>query len=128
MQSDAERWLSFARDDLRMAELALEEEIFNQVCFHSQQSAEKSIKSLISAQAKTPPRTHVMAELIRLLNPNPVEQMSMELLFLDRFYIPTRYPDALPGSLPEGMPDRNDAEGALVTASKLLEMATSIQH
>ncbi len=65
MPSDAERWLSFARDDLRMAELALEEEIFNQVCFHSQQSAEKSIKALISFQAKTPPRTHVMAELIR---------------------------------------------------------------
>ncbi len=75
MQSDAERWLSFARDDLRMAELALEEGIFNQVCFHSQQSAEKSIKALISAQGKTPPRTHVMAELIRVLDPNPVEQI-----------------------------------------------------
>lgn len=128
MQSDAERWLSFARDDLRMAELALKEGIFNQVCFRSQQSAEKSIKALISSQAKTPPRTHVMAELIRLLDPNPVEQIRMDLLFLERFYIPTRYPDALPGSLPEGMPDRNDAEGALETARKLLEIATSFQH
>lgn len=125
MQSDAERWLSFARDDLRMAELALEEEIFNQVCFHSQQSAEKSIKALISSQAKTPPRTHVMAELIRLLNPNPVEQISMELLFLDRFYIPTRYPDALPGSLPEGMPNNQDAAGALATAQQILDIVQS---
>lgn len=58
MQSDEQRWLNFAREDLRVAELALEEEIFNQVCFHCQQSAEKSLKRLLVRQGKTPPRTH----------------------------------------------------------------------
>ncbi len=51
--------------------------------------------------------------------------MSMELLFLDRFYIPTRYPDALPGSLPEGMPNNQDAAGALATARRILDLVTS---
>lgn len=32
-----DRWISFARDDLRMAELALNEGIYNQVCFHAHQ-------------------------------------------------------------------------------------------
>lgn len=124
MQSDAGRWIQFAREDLRMAELALEEEIFNQACFHSQQSAEKSLKGLISHQKKTPPRTHLMSDLLRLLNPNPFAAIRVEILLLDRFYIPTRYPDALPGSLAEGMPDKNDAIGAIATAHELLEIAT----
>jgi HEPN domain-containing protein len=107
-----------------MAELALEEEIFNQACFHSQQSAEKSVKGLLYHQLKTPPRTHLMSELFRLLNPNPFDAIRVEILLLDRFYIPTRYPDALPGSLAEGMPDKKDAEGAIITARQLLEIAT----
>lgn len=121
MQSDEQRWLNFAREDLRVAELALEEEIFNQVCFHCQQSAEKSLKGLLVRQGKTPPRTHSMADLLRLLDPNPFEDINVELLLLDRFYIPTRYPDALPGSLPDGMPNKKDATDTLTTARQLLE-------
>lgn len=124
MQSDAERWLQFAREDLRMAQLALEEDIFNQVCFHSQQSAEKSVKGLLSHQMKTPPRTHLMSDLLRLLTPNPFKAIQIDILLLDRFYIPTRYPDAVPGSLAEGMPDKQDAEGAMMTARQLLEIVT----
>ena len=44
MSGASERWLAFAREDLRMAELALSESIFNQVCFHAQQCVEKAIK------------------------------------------------------------------------------------
>ncbi|MBP9502583.1 MAG: HEPN domain-containing protein [Candidatus Promineofilum sp.] len=124
MQNDAERWLRFAREDLRMAELAFEEGIFNQVCFHSQQSAEKSIKGMICHQANTPPRTHLMSDLLRLLNPNPFDAIRVEVLLLDRFYIPTRYPDALPGALAEGMPDKDDAEGAMMVARQLIEIVT----
>jgi HEPN domain-containing protein len=44
MNEITERWLAFAREDLRMAELALAEDIYNQVCFHAQQCVEKAIK------------------------------------------------------------------------------------
>ena len=40
----------------------------------------------------------------------------------ERFYIPTRYPDALPGALPEGLPGREDAEEALATARQVLAL------
>ena len=43
---EAAHWLDFAGDDLRMADLAFSEEIFNQVCFHAQQAAEKCLEPL----------------------------------------------------------------------------------
>ena len=45
---------------------------------------------------------------------------------LDRFYIPTRYPDALPGSLPEGLPGLDDATQALHIARQVLNTVTRL--
>lgn len=108
MTEESERWVYFAREDLRMAELAERENIYNQVCFHSQQCAEKAIKALLLLQGKTPPHTHFLSDLLTLLAPNPFAA-SVDVQILDRFYIPVRYPDALPGSLPEGLPTETDA-------------------
>jgi HEPN domain-containing protein len=68
---ESERWLLFAHQDLRMAELAMTEGLYNQVCFHSQQCAEKAIKGLLVHQGKVPPRTHRFADLLGLLDPDP---------------------------------------------------------
>ncbi len=119
--NEGERWLFFARQDLRMAELALTDELYNQVCFHAQQCAEKALKAWLVHQGKTPPRTHSLSDLLSLLDPNPVAEIALEIQLLDRFYIPTRYPDALPGSLVEGLPDVQDAEQSLRLAGQTLE-------
>lgn len=119
--NESERWLFFAKQDLRMAELALAEGLHNQVCFHAQQCAEKALKAWLAHQGKAPPRTHSLTDLLNLLDPNPVANIASEIQLLDRFYIPTRYPDALPGSLPEGLPDRQDAEQALGVARQACE-------
>jgi len=103
-----------------MAELVMGEKLYNQVCFHSQQCVEKAIKGLLAHQGKIPPRTHRLADLLGLLDPDPFAEERFEIQLLDRFYIPTRYPDALPGSLPEGLPDAQDAHEALNTAQKIL--------
>ena len=42
----AERWLLTAREDLKAAETLLDAEMYAQACFHSQQAAEKAVKSL----------------------------------------------------------------------------------
>jgi len=121
MNEAVERWLTFARQDLRMAELALEEGIYNQVCFHSQQCVEKAIKGWLEQQGQAPPRTHRMADLLALLPPELLNDLSGTLGLLDRFYIPTRYPDALPGTLPDGLPGVHDAREALDMAQQTLE-------
>jgi len=117
---EGERWLLFAHQDLRMAEMAMGEGLYNQVCFHAQQCAEKAIKGLLAHQRKIPPRTHRLADLLGLLEPDPFAEDRIEIQLLDRFYLPTRYPDALPGSLPEGLPDAGDAQEALTIAGKVL--------
>ena len=62
MNETASRWLTFAREDLQVAEVVLAEGIYN----------------------------------------------------------PTRYPDALPGTLPEGLPGEIEAEEALSLARAVL--------
>jgi HEPN domain-containing protein len=121
MNEAIERWLAFAREDLRVAELALAEGIFNQVCFHAQQCVEKAIKGWLVQQGRIPPRTHRMADLLALLPPELLGELNDALRLLDRFYIPTRYPDALPGMLPEGMPEQHDAEEAFNLARDALQ-------
>jgi HEPN domain-containing protein len=123
MNGESKRWLQFAVEDLQMAELAMQEEIYNQVCFHSQQCAEKAIKGLLMLQRKRSPRTHSLGDLLPLLAPNPFTA-SLNIQLLDRFYIPTRYPDALPGSLPDSMPNREDAVEALDVARQVLNKVT----
>lgn len=120
MSAARDPWLTFAQEDLRMAELALVDGIFNQVCFHAQQCVEKSIKAYLESQGQVPPRTHRMADLLRLLPTDLLSGLRPDLLLLDRFYIPTRYPDALPGMLPLGAPSQSDAAEALANALFLL--------
>jgi len=121
MSETARRWLVFAREDLRMAELALGEGIFGQVCFHAQQRAEKAIKGWPARQDYSVPRTHRMADLLTLLPPDLMHEISDALRLLDRFYIPTRYPDALPGVSLDDMPGEYDAEEALDLARRALQ-------
>ena len=64
MNELVERWLSFARDDLRVAQLVLKEGIYH-----------------------------------------------------------PRYPDALPGTLPDGMPGRSEAKHAVALATSVLKRA-----
>jgi HEPN domain-containing protein len=124
MNSQSERWLAFAHEDLRMAELAMGEALYNQVCLHCQQCTEKAIKGLLVHQEQVPPRTHRMADLLTLLDPNPLIPLALSVQLLDRFYIPTRYPTALPGDLPEGLPDAADAQEALDVARQTIEIIT----
>ena len=115
-----ESWLRFAREDARMAQLAMQEAVFNQVCFHAQQCTEKCLKAWLAFQGENIPRTHRMGDLVNLVPGDWLSDIRDRLLLLDRFYIPTRYPDALPGSMPEGLPGEKDAREALQISSELL--------
>ena len=116
-----DRWAAFAKNDLHTAEVLLREGIWNQVCFHAQQSAEKFLKSALPAADR--PRTHKIADLVRLTDFLELDDcLKRELRLLDRFYIPSRYPDALPGTLEDGMPTGEDARVSF-RAVKALEAA-----
>lgn len=122
MRDERDTWLRFAKEDLRMAELAMKDELWNQVCFHSQQSIEKALKSLFAGRNEVPPRSHKLADLLAGLSDDMFAGIDGDIVLLDRFYIPTRYPDALPGSLAAGLPGRAEAQEAFNVASAVIGM------
>lgn len=115
--------MAFAKEDLRMADLALGVSLYNQVCFHGHQAAEKSLKALIVYNDADPPKTHRLTELLILLQDEEptLRELAGELRSLESYYIPTRYPDALPGALPEGLPGEDEAQKALAAARRVSE-------
>ncbi|MCD6472604.1 HEPN domain-containing protein [Candidatus Aerophobetes bacterium] len=123
MKEEINKWIKFSEEDLRMAELALKEKIYNQVCFHSQQCIEKALKGFINSKEQVCPKTHKLADLLSYLSPSPFDYLTDIIIPLDRFYIPTRYPDALPGTLPEGLPVEKDVKEAIEVARLVLEKA-----
>ena len=116
------RWLYFATEDLRTAELTLRAGIYAQTCFHAQQCAEKALKALLIARTgQMPRRTHSIAELLHLL-PETVRRSAPDELaaVLDTYYVITRSPDAIVGPLPKALPGQEDAQQALDLARQSL--------
>lgn len=120
-------WFTFAEEDLKMTEAALREQLYNQVCFHSQQGVEKTLKGFLRSHAQGLPKTHLLQELLTLciqIDPD-FKSLKSDCAKLDDYYIPTRYPDALPGIFPEGLPNENDASESLLTLQKIMNLVAS---
>lgn len=75
-----------------MAELAMSEMLFNQVCFHAQQCVEKILKAWLANRGAMPPRTHRLIDLVAMLGDARLAGHADAVRALDRFYIATRYP------------------------------------
>jgi HEPN domain-containing protein len=119
MNESARRGLAFSDEDLQVAELAFGNALCNQVCFHSHQCAEKSLKALMAQRGGSPPRTHRLTDLLTLLGVPALDELADELRSLEGFYIPTRYPDALPNTFPETLPGEQEAQEALTAARRV---------
>lgn len=107
-----EEWLRIASEDLKVAKLLFEEEIWSHVCFNAQQAAEKGLKALIELK-KAVPKTHDLKELSREAEKCgfDLEEFRAQFDFLNQFYTSTRYP-FLTAVLPHGIPGRKQAQQA----------------
>jgi HEPN domain-containing protein len=62
-----QEWLRHAQSDIRLARLALKEEILpEQICFHAQQAAEKALKAVLLHKKVDFPFTHDLEELVEV--------------------------------------------------------------
>lgn len=69
-----ESWLSYARSDLALARVGEGENLLlDMLCFHAQQTVEKSIKAVLIAGGIAFPRVHSIERLIDML-PTSVER------------------------------------------------------
>lgn len=123
-QRQAERWLRTAEEDLRAARTLLEAELYAQACFYAQQSAEKAVKSLwyrIDADPWGHSVQRLVAEFPDTETLPDRERWIENGALLDKFYIPTRYPNGLPDLTPGQVYRLSDAQRGLEAARQLVE-------
>ncbi|MGE5553392.1 MAG: HEPN domain-containing protein [Betaproteobacteria bacterium] len=120
--SEARRWLRQAEEDLNDARFVLGGQRYNLACFLAQQAAEKALKGLLYALGAGDVWGHSVAELCRdaaSLSAD-FEPLISQGAVLDKYYIPTRYPDSLPGGIPSEAFEKRDADRALELAEQII--------
>ncbi len=117
------RWLQTAVEDLDAAKVLLEGEKFSHACFFGQQCGEKALKALWFSLGEDP-WGHSIQKLIAEVPQESVRQKLENLVedgaILDRYYVPTRYPNGLPDLTPGKCYFRADAQRCIEVAQRLL--------
>ncbi|MEN6321048.1 MAG: HEPN domain-containing protein [Syntrophaceae bacterium] len=126
---EARRWLDTALEDLDAARALLDKQKFSHACFFAQQAAEKSLKSLWISMGEDP-WGHSIQKLITEF-PNSGIKTTMEeyietSAILDRYYIPTRYPNGLPDLTPGKYYFQKDADLCIESAERILKKVREI--
>jgi HEPN domain-containing protein len=120
---EGSRWLDQAKEDLTSAEVLLREERFYLVCFLAQQVAEKAFKAHLYARGASVVLGHSVEELGRRAASSDIslEEVRQRAAELDAYYVPTRYPNGLPASIPARVFGRESAVRALGLAREVVE-------
>jgi HEPN domain-containing protein/predicted nucleotidyltransferase len=87
-------WIKVARDDLRAADLMLEQEMYGMALFHCQQAVEKAMKALLTWYDEPAPRLHSLSVLgAACINLVPLVAPEVEASYeLSRWATNGRYP------------------------------------
>ena len=115
---EADRWLRQAENDLAYAAVGLREGFAAQVCFQCQQVCEKAVKALRYGRGERAVLGHALVELAA-----PLEVMAgfrEQLAVLDQYYVPTRYPNGLPGGIPADVYTTAQATEAVGIARRIV--------
>lgn len=117
------RWLKQAERDLDDAQYAFSGERYNLTCFLAQQAAEKAIKAFLYLSGEERVLGHSVADLLsRASSLNSAFDAVSRARTLDLYYIPTRYPNGIPGGLPYEAFDREEGEKALALAASVINL------
>ncbi len=124
--AEAKRWLRQAENDLEFARLGLREGFFSQACFLAQQSAEKAVKAIGYALGERTVLGHSILVLADRYGDSVPDlgALRAEAGILDQYYIPTRYPNGLPGGVPFMAFGEEQAATALAAAEDFLRLAS----
>ena len=129
-RAEANRWLKQAENDIEFARLGLREEFFSQVCFLAQQSAEKSVKAIGYLLGERTVLGHSVVVLADRYSDRVPELAGLQddAGILDQYYIPTRYPNGLPGGFPFMAFTEEQATDAITAAERFLALAARRYH
>ena len=124
-KQEADRWLRQAENDLAVVRMSVREGFYAHACFMSQQAAEKALKALAYLKGDRFVPGHSVKGLLDDLTTTYPELASVNdgAKQLDQYYVPTRYPNALPGSAPFEVYGREQAEEAVSIAGGIIQLA-----
>lgn len=119
MKKEAEAWIRIAAEELQSAQYLREKKLFRMVCYHAQQSVEKTLKGILVDKDIDIPRTHNILDLSNAARKvgYDIPLTDEEAVFLNSIYR-ARYPSDL-GLVPSGEPTADDAEQALTIATRI---------
>lgn len=121
------RWLAQAQLDLDDARYSRDGGRHSLACFLSQQSAEKAVKAFLILRDEEDTRGHSVGDLCERAAAldDRFSSLLADARSLDVFYIPTRYPNGLPGGLPGEAFGPEDSERALHKAAGIIDTIAS---
>ena len=124
MRDDTGTWLSYADENLDVAELAFDHGHLNACLQNAQQAVEKYLKAMIIDRDIEFRRTHSIRELIRTLSAKGIEVniSEDEMDLMDSIYVPSKYP--IYSALPHTTPDRAICRDALAIARKVKDIVS----
>jgi len=119
-------WIRQAERDLESAKTQLEHNFLEWACFLSQQAAEKAIKAVyqkIGGEAWG----HSIKELLEGIEEkiDIPQDLIEKAKYLDRFYIPTRYPNGWPSGIPADYITKEETVNAISYSEKIVQFCKS---
>jgi HEPN domain-containing protein len=123
-QYEAKRWWLTAQEDLEVAKTLHQAGKFSHACFLSQQSSEKAMKALWLSIDSDPWGHSIQKLVMQFPQQNMLKDIQSWLAYaahLDKFYIPTRYPNGLPDLTPGQVYISEDSVQAIEKASFFLK-------
>ena len=127
-RAEAERWIRQAESDLAFADLGVREGFSAQACFTSQQAAEKALKAVLYLRGARFVPGHSLVELLDRAGAatESLNHLRDSARQLDQYYIPTRYPNGLPGGIPAEVFTDAQAKDAVERGRAFIEAARAI--
>ena len=117
-------WFRQAEADLKHSRNSLEAGDYDWACFSSQQAAEKAVKALHEKRGMEA-WGHTVTILLGDLKPllQVPDDLIQSAKVLDKHYIPTRYPNGLPGAVPYEVYTAEQTRDALATCEQVIALA-----
>ena len=121
---EAERWYRQAGFDLKAARWNIEGGFHAQACFLAQQAGEKALKAALYflGGRRRALLTHSLVEMTASLgtdDPDIAGRLD-DARALDLHYVPSRYPNGLPGGYPHQFYARAQGDAAVAAAERIL--------